>query len=126
LIGLAVGFVLAHRGNSSQFSPERFAIAGLATMGTSIVLLSLWPQLRFKPQTRVLTLNTEGFATTIGTQSGQRRWRDIARVENHEGTILLVGKNGNAMIIPPRAFASDADRQSCLVSIRQWYQAATA
>lgn len=125
LIGLAGGFVSADRGRLSQFSPERFAIASLVTLGASIVLLSVWPQLRFKPQTRLLTLNATGFTTTIGTQSGQRRWRDIARVEDHDGTILLVGKSGNAMIIPRRAFASDEDRQSCLASIQQWHEAAT-
>jgi YcxB-like protein len=125
LLGLAVGFVVADRGNLGQFSPERFAIAGLVTMGISILLLSLWTQVRFKPQTRLLTLNADGFTTAIGAQSGQRRWQDIQRVEDHDGTILIVSKNGNAMIIPRRAFASDADRQSCFVSIQQWYEAAT-
>jgi hypothetical protein len=125
LIGLAGGFVSADRGKLSQFSRERFAIAGLVTLGASIALLSLWPQLRFKPQTRLLTLNAAGFTTTIGTQSGHRRWQDIRRVEDHDGTVLLVGKNGNAMIIPLRAFASDADRQRCLASIQQWHEAAT-
>jgi hypothetical protein len=125
LIALAGGFVVAGRGNSSQFSPERFAIAAVTTLTASIVLLSLWPQLRFKPQPRVLILDAAGFRTTIGTQSGQRRWQDIRRVEDHgDGSILLVGQNGNAMILPRRAFASDAERQNCLKSIEHWQQAA--
>jgi hypothetical protein len=125
LIGLALGFVWADRGALHAFSAKHFAIAALATTATSIALLALWPQIRFKPQTRLLILNAEGFATTIGRQSAQRRWHDIARVEDHGRTILLVGKNGNAMIIPPRAFAQEADRHRCLASIQQWHDAAT-
>ena len=125
LIGLAVGFGWADGGALRAFSAEQFAIAALAATGTSIALLSLWPQLRFKPQTRILILNAEGFTTTIGRQSAQRRWQDIARVEDHSDTILLVGKNGNAMIIPSRAFTHEADRQRCLASLQQWHDAAT-
>jgi hypothetical protein len=125
LIGLAVGFGWADRGDLRAFSAEQFAIAALAATATSIGLLALWPQFRFKPQTRLLILNADGFTTTIGRQSAQRRWQDIARVEDHGGTILLVGKNGNAMIIPPRAFAHEADHQRCLASIQQWHDAAT-
>jgi hypothetical protein len=125
LIGLAVGFVWADRGALHAVSVERFAIAALVATATLIALLALWPQLRFKPPTRLLILNADGFTTTIGQQSAQRRWQDIARVEGHADTILLVGKNGNAMIIPARAFAHEADRQRCLASIQHWHDAAT-
>lgn len=121
LIGLAVGFAVAVRGDLSHFSPSRFAITALVATFTSIVLFSVWPQIRFKPQTRVLTLNAEGFKTTIGTRSGQRHWRDIRQIEEHEGTIVIIGNNGNAMIVPRRAFATDADRRDCLQTVQQWH-----
>jgi hypothetical protein len=124
LIGLAVGFAVADRGNLSQFSSTRFAFATVATTVVSIGVGILWPQLRFKPQPRLITLTADGFTTTIGNRSGQRRWADIARVEDRDGTIVLIGQKGNAMIIPPRAFASDSERQHCLASVQQWHSAA--
>jgi hypothetical protein len=126
LIGLAVGFAVTDRGNLSDFSPERFTAVSLGATAASVVLSSLWPQIRFKPQTRALTLDVEGFKTTIGSRTGERSWRDVRRVEDRDGNILIVGVNGNAMIIPMRAFATEADRQHCLESVKAWHAAATA
>ena len=116
-----MGFPAADRGDLSRFSASRFAITAIVATGTSIVLFSLWPQIRFKPQTRVLTLNAEGFKTTIGSRSAQRHWRNIRQIEEQGGTIVIIGNNGNAMIVPRRAFATDAVRRDCLQTVQQWH-----
>ena len=121
LIGIAVGFAAADRGDLSHFSGERFAVMSLAATGSCLLLFPLLPQLRFKPQTCVLTLDADGFKTTIGSRSGERRWRDIRRIEEHDANILILEKNGNAMIISRRAFATDADRQGFLESAKAWH-----
>jgi hypothetical protein len=126
LFGIAVGLESAHRESSIHFPTERFAIASLVATAACVVLLPLWPQIRFKAQPRVLTLDAEGFKTTIGSRSGERRWRDIRRIEDHDGTILIVNTNGNAMIIPRRAFATDAERRECLECVQAWHAHAKA
>jgi hypothetical protein len=126
LIGIAVGFTSADRENLIHFPAERFAIVSLVATAACVVLFPLWPQIRFKPQPRVLTLDAEGFKTTIGSRSGERRWHDIRRIEDRHGTILIVNTNGNAMIIPRRAFATDAGRRECLECVQAWHAHAMA
>jgi hypothetical protein len=76
-----------------------------------VVLMPLYPQLRFKPDVRTLTIDDEGVTTTIGRKSGSVAWRDIDRVsENESGYLVIQRKSGNAFIIPPRAFESEPER----------------
>jgi hypothetical protein len=81
-------------------------IVALAPLGMLIV----HPQLRFKPQRRVLTIDDAGIATTLGERSGQVGWDEIAAIRD-EGNLLVIERyNLNAFIIPRRAFSSDHER----------------
>ena len=102
----------------------RFAVtAAVAGLGC-IVLFPLWPQLRFKNATRVLTIDKDGFKTTIGARSAERSWQEIAAVEDTGQEILIVVKTGNAMVVPRRAFPDAAARSRFLDDARNWHSLA--
>ena len=46
------------------------------------VFFALYPQLRFKPQKRTLTIAPDAISTTIGTRSKSYRWSDVASLPN--------------------------------------------
>ena len=76
-----------------------------------VSLLPLYPQLRFKSELRTLTAGEDGIDTTIGRKHCKVPWIDVAIVkEDDAGRLFIQRKNGNAFIIPPRAFDSDAER----------------
>lgn len=89
----------------------------------AIAWLPLVPIIAFKAQERSMSVDEKGFSTIIGKQSGKRRWAVIRLIAEAHDDIVLVGTNGNAMIIPRRAFASEEERRSFLVSIRGWWAA---
>ena len=72
--------------------------------------MALYPQLRFKPQVRTILLDSDGLRTTIGKKSATRSWRDLKSLDEDDGYLIITGKNGNAFIIPPRAFATPDSR----------------
>ena len=95
-------------------------------VGAALVLVAwmpLWPLIRFKSQPRTLEVDSTGVRSVIGNLRGDRRWDEIAQIHDRNGTIYIVGKNRNAFIVPPRAFATEAVRASFLDSARRWHQA---
>lgn len=115
--GVAAGLLLVLRlsGVSTGYAIAAALLGGLI----SIAWLPLFPLWKFKPQRRTLTVDAEGLKSTIGDQSGERRWSDFAGVAEVDGAIMLVGTNGNAFIVPPRAFPSDAMRLDFLAFVRR-------
>jgi hypothetical protein len=115
--------VLWQRSRIHALEARDLAIAmGLGALG--VVFFALWPQLRFKPQERVLTLDERGAHTVIGAQSGSVPWAEVASVEVKQGVIAITGKNGNAFLIPSRAFATDDERLRVVRLIEGWHRAA--
>ena len=80
----------------------------------AIGFLVLYTQIRFKPQMRTIVLDKEGLKTTIGKKSGSRSWKELKSVEEQSDDLIITGKNGNAFIIPPRAFSSAENRAAFL------------
>jgi YcxB-like protein len=107
----AVAFVGLYRQGLSPFSEGALA-CGCGFL--SIVWMPIYPLLKFKPQTRILEIGAAGISTTIGKISGQRSWHEIASITQSDGNIVILGKNGNAFIVPPRAFDSENARQAFL------------
>jgi hypothetical protein len=89
-----------------------------------VLVLPLYPQLRFKPQKRTLTVDETGYRTQIGKRSGARTWEEVAAVEEDRDAIVLANRNGNLMIVPRRAFATDAERRAFLTDAQRWHAAA--
>jgi hypothetical protein len=101
------------------------AVAAIATVAC-VIFFPLWPQVRFKPAVRTLTINAEGLETAVGTVSGSRLWKDIRSIEESDGAIVITGKNKNAFVVPDRAFANSSERRQFFEAARQWHSAAFA
>jgi len=80
----------------------------------------LFPQLMFKPHTRVIVFDESGIQTRIGKKTGNVPWRDIENIEDDSETICIRGKNLNAFLVPRRAFQSQEHRTRVLRTIREW------
>jgi hypothetical protein len=88
--------------------------------------LAGYPQLRFKPQTRVLTLLPDELSTTIRGETKQYSWQDVARFEEDGGFVIIGLRNLNAFIIPPTAFRDRREREAIVEQGRDWGRAATS
>jgi len=91
-----------------------------------VALFSLWPQIRFKPTVRTLTIDADGITTVIGAISGTRRWAEIRSIEQSEGAIVITGVNKNAFVVPERAFPDKNERQQFFELARNWHGTASA
>ena len=113
---IATGWTLRHNsGHLTGFS----AAFGVA-LALCIVFFSLWPQIRFKPETRMLTIDPKGWTTRIGDLQGSRTWATVRSVEDSPDAITLVSSNGNALIVPNRAFPNQVAREEFLHDARRW------
>jgi hypothetical protein len=110
---LAVGSVCLYANTQGTLSASTVLLAlGLSFL--SILWMPIYPQVMFKPQLRTLDISPDGLSTTIAARSGKRSWEDIQSVSDQGGYIVILGRNGNAFIVPPRAFASKEELQRFL------------
>jgi hypothetical protein len=100
--------------------------AALAFASAALIFLAAWPQIRFKSQERVLTLDERGVSTVIGSLSASVPWNRVVSIDVDNDTIVITGKNGNAFIVPNRAFPGDLDRAEVIRIIRDWHHASSA
>lgn len=121
LVSLLVAAGWTVRGPPISFSFERFPGAFVLALALSLLLFPLWPQVRFKPQRRVLTIDTKGWMTQIGNLACSRAWSAVRSVEDSPDAIILVGSNENALIVPNRAFADQSAREAFLNDARRWH-----
>ena len=76
-----------------------------------ISLLTAYPMLMFKPQTRVLTVDESGITTTIGPYTNKSVvWAEIAEVQDNGQAVIIQRRNLNAFIVPARAFSSSDEK----------------
>jgi hypothetical protein len=106
--------------STDRFSAPRFLTVWALAFLACVVFLPLWPQLKFKPSVRTLTVGPSGMRTSIGKLSGEIRWKDVAAIEGDGPEIYIASRQGNALIIPARAFDSDVSRRQFLEDIRSW------
>ena len=88
-----------------------------------VALLALWPVLKVSfapPQPRTLTIGPDGLANEPAARGDPRAWREVMSIEDQNGAVVLNGANRNAVIVPRRAFASDASRDQFLAQARAW------
>jgi hypothetical protein len=126
MYGLMFAFIFTVLLEPGAFRPGRFLGAAVIATIACVALLPLWPQIRFKPAMRSLTINAEGLTTSVGNISGSRLWKDVRTIEQIDGTIAITGNNKNAFIVPARAFANDREREDFYESARQWHSQAIA
>ena len=84
-----------------------------------VALLTLYPQFRFKPQSRTITVGTSGVTTVVGRKSGKISWKNIRSVTEERGYVVIQGSSGNAFIIPPRAFETPAAQATFVATAKE-------
>jgi hypothetical protein len=100
------------------------ALGGLAASLCVAAFLAGYPQLRFKPQTRVLTLLPEELSTTIRGETKKYSWQDVVRFEEDGGFVIIGLRNLNAFIVPPTAFRDGREREGFMEQAGVWWRAA--
>lgn len=121
LVGTCIALAIAETRGFASFSWAAFASTAVAGTALCILLLPLWPQIKFKPQMRTLELDEKGYRTQIGRYDVSRLWSEIGRVEDDGETIVLTTRKGNAMLIPRRAFGDLVDRGQVFSDIKKWH-----
>lgn len=122
LVATVIAFVLS----GSSFESVNLASWGLWYLVAQLAVTALFasvPQVMFKASERVLAVSPQGWSTQIGKQSGSRTWAEVTSIGDEDGRVLIAGTNGNALIIPVRAFADSQQREKFLKDIRQWKDA---
>ena len=77
-------------------------------------------QLLFKSAERTLEVGPDGWSTQIGKKKGSRKWSELAPVREENGVVIIAGKSGNALLIPSRAFETEAQRKAFMEDVSQW------
>ena len=77
-------------------------------------------QLLFKSAERTLEVGPDGWSTQIGKKTGSRKWSELVPVREENGMVIIAGKSGNALLIPNRAFESEAQRKAFMEDVSQW------
>jgi hypothetical protein len=86
--------------------------------------LPVFPLIAFKSNERTLRVDERGIDTAIGRQSATRTWGDVAAIDRQAGAVVIRLKNGNAFIVPRRAFASDEEQATFVEAVSAWHRAA--
>ena len=124
LYHVVFGFLVAfsvEATSDGQLKVERFLVTWTLAVVACAVVLPLWPQVRFKSALRSLTIDEAGFRTSIGKLTGFRSWKEVARIEDTGDEILMFGTNGNAMVVPSRAFEDSEARSRFLHDAKAWH-----
>ncbi len=91
------------------------ALVGFAPL----LLLFTYPMLAFKSKSRVLTADENGIDTTIGITRRIVPWSDVVDVREDGEAVVIERRNGNAFIVPVRAFKSGETRRQFLAFVRR-------
>jgi hypothetical protein len=114
MVFLAVSVTVGLYFKGSGMLWPAFIMLGLAFGVLAILWLPIYPLLMFKSQNRTLEIDDSGISTTIGRRSARRSWDDVLSVSEGDKSIVILGRNGNAFIVPSRAFGSIEERQRFL------------
>jgi hypothetical protein len=121
VIAFTLAVTITRSGLGSPFRADQFAVAFFACLLLCLLLLPLWPQIKFKPSVRTLAIDESGLSTSIGKLSATRTWKEIATIEDNGKEIVIVGRNRNAFIVPMRAFQTDKAREEFLRDATFWH-----
>jgi hypothetical protein len=111
-VGVAAMAGLSAKGRGT-ISPTSFLVAPAFGL-LSILWMPIYPQLRFNPQVRSLEVDQDGISTTIGRLSARRSWEDVLSISEEDDVIVILGRNGNAFLVPARAFTSIEEKRAFL------------
>jgi hypothetical protein len=121
-----VAFFFTATAGISLSAANRFLQFFTLALTALIVMLPLWPQVRYKSAVRTLSIDPHGWHTQIGAQSGSLSWKQVKSIELFQDTVTITGTNGNAIVVPRRAFESEDDRLVFYREASAWHAAASA
>lgn len=90
-----------------------------------IVFIAMWVFIRGKTAKRTLTVSGAGISTEIGRLRGQIPWEKVEVITDTPQFVLIARTNGNALVIPNRAFSGPEHRSQFLSKIKGWMPATT-
>ncbi|WP_186002754.1 YcxB family protein [Mycobacterium sp. KBS0706] len=118
LLCLSAGDVVFRWGGiASGLKPEGLGCAILIGL-LSVLWLPFYPLIAYRPGLRSLSAEPEGLRLRRGSSDCTSPWREIASVNEAEGSIVIANRNRNALIIPNRAFANATTRTDFLATLR--------
>jgi hypothetical protein len=117
---LGVGFVVSGA-TTGSLQIVSWLTCAVAAFPLVVAGFAAVPQIAFKPQERTLEVGSEGWSSKIGRLSGSRPWSEVASVEDETEAVLIRGTNGNALVVPSRAFVSPEQRQQFVSDVRSWH-----
>jgi len=107
--------------------PSRYdVVIALLWAITIILILPIYPLVRFKHQVRTLTISSRGVNTQIGSLSREIPWRIVGRIRRNGNSLYIIGKTGNSFAVPDHAFSSLADRDAFETAAREWWEMSAA
>jgi hypothetical protein len=107
--------------SAAPFSFRQFGTSYALALPLVVVGLALRTQVLFKNEERVLSVGPSGWSARIGRKSGTRSWAEVATVQEEQDAVVIVGTNGNGLIIPSRAFPDAASKQQFFIDARRWH-----
>jgi hypothetical protein len=117
LLASAAGGVFSKPLTAGDFLTFAWAAGALAFM-------PLWLFIRGKTEVRTLTAASDGISTQIGRLSGNIPWSQVKVVTDTGSHVLVARTNGNAFIIPSRAFEGPDQKVQFLREAEAWRRTA--
>jgi hypothetical protein len=121
-VGIGVFTLLYRAALTRSVTPGDVMIAVGYGVGFLLVL-PLGLCIRAKTAKRTLKVSRRGIRTEIGRSREQYAWKKVGEVTDTRQFILIALTNGNAFLIPHRAFPGVEQREQFLTETRLWMQA---
>lgn len=102
------------------FGPAARALGTVVAPLAGATFFALYPQVRFKPQERTLTISPAGVDVSVGALSKFIPWAEVAGVDEWREIVRISSRNLNALLIPFVAFATVEDRREFVARCRMW------
>jgi hypothetical protein len=114
-----MGFIWSQNGTGT-LNLQSWLLHSLLVFPVVVAIFSACTQAMFKSAERTLHVGPEGWSTQIGKIAGSRTWAQVAAVTIDEQSITILGSNGNALIVPKRAFPTEAARRQFFDDANNW------
>ncbi len=123
LLCYAFGFGIFELAITGAFS-KPFTISDVYTFliaaASLMVFLPILLFLLGKTSKRSLTISPDGIATEIASHKGQVPWKQVRTIFHHADFVLIARTNGNAFLIPKRAFSDSGQQREFAALATQW------
>jgi len=117
VLAIVISFIFM---SINQKSFNDFLLIFLTVLVILFLSFALAPQIMFKKSERVLIVDSYGWSTKVGRKEGSRAWDEVKSIYEEKAKVVLLGKNGNALIIPSYAFSDASNRHQFVRDAKSW------